>query len=65
MTHAINPQRYYDQTCFRVWPDGTIQDVEETPHSHMSDDYCHVWAYSEDEALKIAYGGGNGQDPRR
>lgn len=41
----------YDQTEFRVWPDGTVQAVEDgEPYSWMSDDFMLVWAYSEDEA---------------
>ena len=42
---------YYDQIEFRVWPDGTVQAVEDgEPYSWISDDFVRVWAYSEDEA---------------
>lgn len=37
---------------FRVWPDGTVQAVEDgAPHSHMSDDFVVVFAASEGDAL--------------
>ena len=46
---------FYDQSEFRVWPDGTVQAVEDgPPHEWMSDDFMRVWAYNEDEALAKA-----------
>jgi len=40
---------------YRVWPDGTVQAVEEgAAYTWMSDDYMRVEATSEDEALRIA-----------
>ena len=49
----MSGQRFYDQVQFRVWPDGTVQGVEEgeEPYAWMSDDYATVWAYDEDEAM--------------
>ncbi len=44
-------RRYYDQHAFRVWPDGTVQSFDDAPHSHKSDDFAVMWAYSEEEAL--------------
>jgi len=44
-----------DRVQFRVWPDGTVQCVEDgPPHSHLSDDYQTVLAMDEDEALTLA-----------
>lgn len=47
-----------DQVQYRVWPDGTIQCVEdgEAPYAWMSDDYSTVWATNEDEALAKVMG---------
>ena len=40
---------------YRVWPDGTVQAVEEgAAYTWMSDDYMRVEATSEDEALRVA-----------
>jgi len=40
---------------YRVWPDGTVQSVEEgAAYTWMSDDYMRVEATSEDGALRIA-----------
>ncbi len=40
---------------FRVWPDGTVQAVEDgSPYSWMSDDYMVVEARSEAAALELA-----------
>ena len=40
---------------YRVWPDGTVQSVEEgAAYTWMSDDYMRVEATSENEALRIA-----------
>jgi predicted 2-oxoglutarate/Fe(II)-dependent dioxygenase YbiX len=48
-------RHYYDQIQFRVWPDGTVQAVEDgEPYAHMSDDYQLVWAMDEDLALSAA-----------
>lgn len=42
-------------STYRVWPDGTVQDVEEgDPYSWMSDDYQLVLAGSEEDAALIA-----------
>ena len=35
---------------YRVWPDGTAQDADESPYSHMSDDFRIVDAPDEDAA---------------
>ena len=44
-------RRHHDEIQFRVWPDGTVQSVEDgEPYSHMSDDYALVWAFYEDLA---------------
>ena len=52
--HHYEDQQFYDQVQFRVWPDGTVQCVEDGgPHSHMSDDFATVFAYTEDEAVDL------------
>ena len=52
----MNQRTYYDEVQFRVWPDGTVQAVDDgDPYSHMSDDFTVVWAVSEDEALQKAH----------
>lgn len=56
--HIINTKGYYDHEMFRVWPDGTVQHTDEPAYSFMSDDYVCVWAYCEEEALRIAGEGG-------
>ena len=38
---------------YRVWPDGTVQDADETPHFYMSDDYRVVQAADEEAASLI------------
>ena len=38
--------------AYRVWPDGTVQDAEDTPYSWMSDDYTVVNAESEESAIR-------------
>lgn len=44
---------HYDETCFRVWPDGTAQDIDDgEPYDWMSDDYALVWAYTPEEAAR-------------
>ena len=46
-------QKFYEEEQFRVWPDGTVQAVDDgDPLSHMSDDYMLVWAYDERDALQ-------------
>ena len=43
------------RVMFRVWPDGTVQPVEDgDPYSWMSDDYVVVEADNEDEAVRNA-----------
>ena len=39
---------------FRVWPDGTVQQVSEPIYSWMSDDYQVVEAADEEDALRKA-----------
>ena len=39
---------------YRVWPDGTVQEVSETPYNWMSDDYQIVEAEDEEDALRKA-----------
>ena len=41
---------------YRVWPDGTVQDAEDTPYRHMSDDYMEVWAADMDTADNLVNG---------
>jgi hypothetical protein len=42
-------------TRWRVWPDGTAQDIEEgPPYPWMSDDFCEVSAATEEEAVYLA-----------
>jgi len=44
-----------DTVQFRVWPDGTVQAVEDgEPYSHMSDDFQTVFALCEDDAVAMA-----------
>jgi hypothetical protein len=51
-----------DWPQWRVWPDGTVQCVEDgPPHSHMSDDFMLVRAEDESTALWIS----NGRWPQR
>lgn len=39
---------------YRVWPDGTVQSLEDgEPYSWMSDDYEVVDAHSEEEAAEM------------
>ena len=40
----MNEQQFYDQVQFRVWPDGTVQCVDDgyPAYSYMSDDYATV-----------------------
>lgn len=41
-------------TTFRVWPDGTVQAVEDgEPYSWMSDDFMTVKAADEEHAIKL------------
>ena len=54
MTEQLKDVRFYDQTLFRVWPDGTVQEADQAAYSWMSDDHALVWAYDEDEALAKA-----------
>lgn len=51
---TLNERGYHDHELFRIWPDGTVQHVDEPAHTHMSDDYAFVWAQNEDDALSIA-----------
>lgn len=64
MATTAVPRRYYDQVCFRVWPDGTVQEADEPVYSHMSDDYVLAWAYDEDTANASVrkWEAANGQD---
>lgn len=39
-----------DLCKFRVWPDGTVQSVEDAPYDWMSDDFTIVVAADEEEA---------------
>lgn len=52
-THDVNPELLggtAEMSKYRVWPDGTVQDSEDPPHSWMSDDYLIVDAVDEDSA---------------
>ena len=51
MTEQRKNVHFYDQTLFRVWPDGTVQEADQAAYPWMSDDHALVWAYDEDEAL--------------
>lgn len=51
----------YDTPRWRVWPDGTVQDEDDAPHSWMSDDYMLVYAETEDDAREQALTRGNNQ----
>lgn len=44
---------------FRVWPDGTVQELNDGAYSWMSDDYQIVSASDEDEAREIVLTRGN------
>jgi hypothetical protein len=47
-------------TCYRVWPDGTVQNCEdEEPYNWLSDDYQLVSADDENQAREIAEQRGN------
>lgn len=37
---------------YRVWPDGTVQEIAEAPYSWMSDDYETVDAVDEEDAIR-------------
>ena len=54
MTKQLNDHLWYDMTLFRVWPDGTVQEADQSAYTWMSDDHALVWAYDEDDALKQA-----------
>lgn len=44
-------------TRYRVWPDGTVQDVEDGPaYTFMSDDFMLVEAETAEEAENIMLG---------
>lgn len=58
MATTINQRTATRTELFRVWPDGTVQHVDEPRHLHMSDDYVFVWAADEDDALNLAKVGG-------
>lgn len=38
---------------YRVWPDGTVQEAEEAPHSHMSDDFTYIYASCAEQACRV------------
>ena len=43
-----------DQIAYRVWPDGTVQSIEDgEPYSWMSDDFIVIHAKNEDEARTL------------
>ena len=54
MTEQLKDALWYDITLFRVWPDGTVQEADQSAYTWMSDDYMRVEATSEDEALRVA-----------
>lgn len=54
MTEQLKDTLWHDMTLFRVWPDGTVQEADQSAYPWMSDDHALVWAYNEDEALKQA-----------
>ena len=39
---------------FRVWPDGTVHSVDESPYQWMSDDFVEVTAENEEGAVRYA-----------
>ena len=53
MRREWNRKWHHDETQFRVWPDGTVQCVEDgEPYAHMSDDFALIWALYEGQALR-------------
>lgn len=42
---------------YRVWPDGTVQELSEPAYSYMSDDFVVVDAEDELDALDQVFGG--------
>lgn len=54
MTEQLKDALWHDMTLFRVWPDGTVQEADRVAYPWMSDDHALVWAYNEDDALKMA-----------
>lgn len=54
---------YFDsiKELYRVWPDGTVQEVDDgEPYSHMSDDFKVVLAEDGTEAAKLVLGSKQG-----
>ena len=44
-----------EKSAYRVWPDGTVQAVEDgEPHSWMSDDFITVCATNGEDAWRLA-----------
>ena len=41
-------------SLYRVWPDGTCQNIDEHQYDHMSDDFEIIAADSEEEAIAAA-----------
>lgn len=39
---------------YRVWPNGTIQEIDEEPYHWMGDDYTLICAEDYDDALSVA-----------
>ena len=43
-----------EKSAYRVWPDGTVQAVEDgEPYSWMSDDFIVVYAMNDEEAWRL------------
>lgn len=52
-TYYELPRKYYDPISFRIWPDGTIQEVDQDPpYNFMSDDFILIEAFSETDAYR-------------
>lgn len=50
MSVSVSQTGQLDLSKFRVWPDGTVQSVEDAPYDWMSDDFTIVVAADEEEA---------------
>lgn len=50
--HKKLPHGYGNLISYRVWPDGTVQEVDEADaYSHKSDDFITIEALDEEDAL--------------
>lgn len=50
--HKKLPSGYGNLISYRVWPDGTVQEVDEADaYSYKSDDFVTIEAFDEEDAL--------------